>query len=106
MASEHRDISPHITTSPEGKPCIGMNVEGQDWILLTVKRAPLADRLVREFEINFRLPVKLGQPFDWRASLERNELVGGEDASVGVKGVYIPAEEFDRFIDTRLLVDI
>ncbi len=95
MAHE-QDRPPYITTSPEGRPCIGMTQEGLSWILLTSKRPPTVAAQVRDqLKENYGLNSIPGPAYSWRQSIKENELVGYPERDV--EGIYIPASEFDYY---------
>lgn len=95
------DIVIGITQSPEGKPCVGMTIGEQEWILFTTTRTLLVDRLRQQLKQEFQIESLPGLPIDWRASLVNHRIVLTPDNDNKVNkpiGVFIPAASFDSFL--------
>ena len=93
-----------ITESPEGTRCIGLTINGTEYILLGLYRSAIAQRVQEQLLSNPELlhrsgkteGVKsiIGTPFDIQASLDSNQLVLVEQP--GVMGVYVESDAFDK----------
>lgn len=86
-----------LTTSDEGRPCIGMTFKGTEWILFTTKEAILAARLMRQLKTDMNIDSIAGPGFNWRRSLETKELqlLEGIDDKTQVVGIFVPRKNFD-----------
>lgn len=91
-----------LTVSPGGKTCIGMTFAGKEWIMLTAKTAILADGIRQSLKDNFGTESIAGPAFDWRESIDSDELVliirVGETKSA--IGIYVSTERFDALANT------
>jgi len=83
-----------ISQSPEGDEGIKMVWGNENWFLLTVKRAPLADEVRKQLQENFGVKAIAGMAFNEEASLSKRELLLIEIN--GAVGVYVPEDQFDR----------
>lgn len=87
------EIKIGISPSPEGDEGVRMEWGEGKWFLITVKRAPLADRIIEQLQKDFGVKAIAGMAFDEKASLSKRELLLIEKN--GAVGIYVPENKFD-----------
>ena len=86
--------------SPEGRPCIQMTFDEEQWVLFTTKTINEAVTTMEYLREDLGVPSLPGAPIDWRISLKTQELhlIQREEAGEDVLGVYVRAQDFDRLV--------
>ncbi|MDE2188328.1 MAG: hypothetical protein KGJ35_01200 [Patescibacteria group bacterium] len=75
----------------EGKPLIVMVVDGEQYIMLTVKRNILAAKTVEALRNDFSVNrTVIGIAFNYKESVQNNKLVIFSDPTIN--GIYVPYE--------------
>jgi len=96
-----------FTTSPEGRPCIGMNFEGHEWALIaTMGGGPMARSAQKKLKENFNIDSKLGWAFERKNSLRNHKLNSVDNYDhAPAQGIYVSVTNFDRLLDEDLVVE-
>ncbi len=90
-------ITVDFASSSDGKPCITMTTDqGNRYILLTTKKAPLAGAIINQLRTDFSCESLPGIPLDWRTSLEQGELIFHSES--GAIGIYVQESRFDELV--------
>ena len=92
-----RKVTVALGHSPGGKRCVMANIDGERYILLTVKRGPVVVEVLQLLSERFGVTGICGWPFNWHLARFRNtfELI----TDVGAVGVYVPADQYDACVD-------
>lgn len=91
-------ISIGFSQSPEGRPCIGMQIGDAKWILYANRAALMADRIRTQLLEEFQVRSLPGLPIHVRESLARRTLMIMERNKTGDNpvGIYIPETDYDK----------
>jgi hypothetical protein len=86
-----------ITSSPNGRECVGMTYNGETWLILENLLGPAALSYKEKLKENYSIESIYGPAINWRESL-KNQKIELFDFSDGppVSGIYVRPEDFDR----------
>jgi len=84
-----------LTVSPEGKRCVGLTFNEQEYLLIGVFKGPRYDAIVGGKRLG-EMGIKsiTSTPFDWESSVKEGKLVLDEKEK-GI-GVYVQSDKFDK----------
>jgi len=86
-----------LTQSPEGKRCVGMTYNKEEWLLLTAKPAFDVDGIREMLEQKFDIKSITGPAINWRQSLAAGEVVLLTNrTSHPDLGIYVSPQCFDE----------
>jgi len=85
-----------LTESPSGKRCVGMTYNGEEWLLLTSKRAPMVPAIRDTLRNHFNTHSMIGAAIDLTKSLEKSEIVLVDIDGTPATGIYVKPQDYDR----------
>lgn len=93
-----------IVTTEGGKKAVAMETNGEQWLLLgSYGPQELYNQGVELRRLGMDL--KVGEPFDWRVSIQKDEVVTLDPALVAektVRGMCVKEKDFDTMLQTGM----
>jgi len=89
-------MSNKIVTELEDNHVV-MTIDGIRWILLGVKKEPLASSLTKRIEAHWNAPAHIGLPIDPRKSVAEGRLIWHTES--GATGIYVREDCYQRVFD-------